>query len=245
MRKVDVSENAQRNLVISPFNGDNFMAVTRRTFIRLGTAAGVTVAICGAAGRNASAAIVDTTTPPPLKFTKYYVGRTGRKIIRDRRFKNLLPSLLPNHTLPYWSNKLLHDSLPTFFSIAQPVSVDHMRWVTVETAVAHDGRTRGLLWLDTGSADKLSSVAPTVVWANLITDGETSSLYLFSDKQVSFLSPSQVTNNLKMHLGRWLSRNPRRYQAPVSKIVCTAADKSSSTCLPEQLGVSRYFFSAA
>jgi hypothetical protein len=221
------------------------MAVTRRTFMRLGTAAGVAASALGRAGRFAAAAVVSSTTLPPLKFTKYYVGRPGRTIIDNPRFTKLLPTLLPNPQLSYWGNQNLYDSLPLFFSLAQPVVVDHLRWVSVQTAVAHDAMTRGLLWMDVGTAGELISVAPTIVWANLVTVADTTSLYLYSDKQMSSLSPLQITNNLKLHLGRWLSLSSHRYQPAISHFDCTALDGSIGTCSPEQLGVSNHFFNPA
>ncbi len=221
------------------------MPVTRRHFVKFGAAATVTASSILNVSRSTLMWGQDLLTPSPLKFTKYYAGRSGRKIIRDRRFKNLLPSILPMVPLPYWLSTSLRKSLPTFFSIAEKVIVDHRRWVSVQTAVAHSGTTRGLLWIDTASSQKIGSLAPSVIWANLITNGPTSQLYLYSDKQIATLSPAQIPNNFKKHLGRFLSLEPRRYQGPLTQISCQAADMSAGTCFPEQLAMSYHFYKPA
>jgi hypothetical protein len=213
--------------------------------MKFGAAAGVTVAPIFSASRSTLAWAQGIATPSPLKFTKYYAGRSGRKIIRDRRFKNLLPSILPKVLLPYWLSTDLFKTLPTFFSLAEPVVVDHHRWVSVQTAVAHNGTTRGLLWIDTAPAEKIGPLAPTVIWANLLTNGPDSQLYLYSDRQLATLSPLQIPNNFKKHLGRFLSLEPRRYQGALTQINCQAIDMTTGICFPEQLAMSYYFYRPA
>jgi hypothetical protein len=222
------------------------MAVTRRDFVRLGTSAGIAATSFRCVGSTVGALAIDEPlASSPLKFTRYYAGRTGKKIIRDRRFKTLLPTLLPNPSLSYWCETPLQESLPTFFSLAGPVVVDHHRWVAVQTAVAHDATTRGLFWMDTAPPE-LTRFTPSVIWANLLTDGPTSQLYLFSDKQLSTLSASQIPNNFKAHLGRWLSINSGRYQGSLTRITCTSSDDQSvGRCFPDQFGMSYYFYKSS
>lgn len=219
------------------------MHFTRRSFVRTGSALGLG-AFFNWRGAIAQLQSSDNGSNPPsaLRFTRYYVGRHGTKIITDKRFKTLLPELLPNPELPYWSKNSLYKSLPTFFSLSRTVVVDHHRWVTVRTAVAHDGTTRGLLWMDTASPD-LTGQTPVVIWSNLLTNGQRSQLYLYSDKQLSVMGPEQVPNNFKLHLGHWLAQGVGHHQGPIESITSLfAGGDTFEQCYPGPLGIHSYFY---